>query len=51
MTNKSEFGILGIAKRANLLKIGESNILDSIRKKNAILVICATDASENKKKN
>lgn len=45
------FGLMGLAKRAGRLVTGETGVKDSVRFGKAKLVIIASDASDNTKKN
>jgi len=44
------FGLIGLAKRAGKLSLGESGVKDAVRYGKAKLVIIARDASDNTKK-
>lgn len=44
------YSMLGLAKKAGCLKSGEMGCMEAIKKKNAILLFIATDASDNTKK-
>lgn len=51
MTNEHQFyQLLGLANRARKVVSGQEPVLNEIRKRNAKLVIIATDASETTKK-
>ncbi len=49
--NKNTLGVLGLAKRAGALAVGTNNVLDSVRRGKAKLVLIASDVSDNTKKN
>lgn len=51
MNNKrKKLNLLGLAMRAQKLESGQANVVQSIRSKQAKLVLIASDASENTKK-
>lgn len=43
-------GILGLAKRAGALAVGTNSVLEAVRKGKALLVLIASDVSDNTKK-
>ncbi|MBX6394904.1 MAG: ribosomal L7Ae/L30e/S12e/Gadd45 family protein [Alicyclobacillaceae bacterium] len=47
MADRGVLGLLGLAKRAGCLCIGEQAVLEKIRKGNAHLVVMAEDAGPN----
>ena len=48
--NERILGIIGLARRAGKLAVGEAAVKDAIRRSRAQLVIISEDASENTKK-
>jgi ribosomal protein L7Ae-like RNA K-turn-binding protein len=44
------YSLLGIGRRANLIRTGDFAALESVKKGSSYLVICSEDASENTQK-
>lgn len=49
MVTKAE-GVIGLARKAGMLAVGTNGVLDAVRSGKAVLVLIASDASENTKK-
>ncbi len=48
---KNTAGVVGLARRAGALVHGTNNVLEAVRSKKALLVLIASDVSDNTKKN